>query len=132
MEFVKLALRDSNNGYTYKGSSSIKMDIIGMFLATDVGCYWPTYREWALANKNDPKSLFTYSFGGNTTALEEKGNYIFLTDEHSAEKKPTKFRISCAQFIQLLDDWKEMVCDKKPKEVIIKYENDQFIIEAKD
>jgi hypothetical protein len=35
------------------------------------------------------------------------------------------------QFVQLLDDWQEKVCKPMPTEVIIKYENNQFIIETK-
>ena len=133
-EYVTLVFDETFGNYSYKGapySSSLEMEILGMFLAIDVGCYWPTFRAWALANKNDPESCFTYSFGGDSTELEEKGNYIFLADEHSIEKKPTKLKIPRDQFVQLLDDWKEKVCEKKPKEVVIKHENDQFIIETK-
>jgi hypothetical protein len=36
------------------------------------------------------------------------------------------------QFIKLLDDWQEKVCKLKPKEVIIKHENDEFVIETKN
>jgi hypothetical protein len=125
MEFVKLALRSNGNGYTYKGSSSIRMDIIGMFLATDVGNYGQSFKEWIM----DTTQTATAS---NVTCLEKKAGDIFLSDLYSAEKKPTEIGISFNDLIQLLDNWKEKVCEKKPKEVIIKYENGQFFIETKD
>ena len=40
--------------------------------------------------------------------------------------------MTCEQFIKLLTDWEEKVIKKKPKEVTIKYENDQFVFETKD
>jgi hypothetical protein len=38
--------------------------------------------------------------------------------------------MSRQQFAQLFDDWQEKVCKYRPKEVIIKHENDQFTIET--
>jgi hypothetical protein len=65
--------------------------------------------------------------------MEKENGYVVLTDMYSEETVPTEFKISQQQFVQLLDDWQERVCKPyKPQEVIIKYENDQFIIETKD
>lgn len=36
------------------------------------------------------------------------------------------------QFIKLFDEWLEKVCKKKPKEVMIIHDNDEFRIEVKD
>jgi hypothetical protein len=36
------------------------------------------------------------------------------------------------QFVQLLDDWQEKVCKRKPKEVTITYDGNQFTIETSD
>lgn len=69
---------------------------------------------------------------GNITALEKDGDYIELTDLYSEEEVPTILRISRNQFVKLLDEWEEKVCKQKPKEVIIKYDNGEFIIETKD
>lgn len=37
MNYVKLGM-SSYGSYHYKGSSSVQMDIIGLFLKSDVGC----------------------------------------------------------------------------------------------
>jgi hypothetical protein len=46
------------------------------------------------------------------------------------EKKPTQLRMSRNQLLQLLDSWKDIVCAKEPKEVIIKHEKNQFTIKT--
>lgn len=133
MEFVHLKYCDG--WYSYQGASNIRMGILGCFLLSDVRCYSPTFKEWALADKNTPGSGFTNYIGGNATELEEENNDIYLfdgTEPMTKEIRANGFKINRFQFIQLLDDWKEKVCEKKPKEVVIRHENDQFIIEAKD
>jgi hypothetical protein len=125
MEFARLAIDESYGNYSCKEVSNIDMCILGMFLATDVGCYWPSFKEWVL----DDTQIETSS---NVTHLKKDGNDMLLSDIYSMEKKPTKLRITLDQFVNLLDDWREKVCEAKPKEVIIKYENEQFIIETKD
>jgi hypothetical protein len=37
-----------------------------------------------------------------------------------------------SQLVQLLGEWRDKVCKKAPKEVIIKHENGEFWIETKD
>jgi len=133
MEFVHLKYC-SDGRYPLYDASNIGMTILGRFLISDVGCYWPTFREWAVDDKSDPKSRFTYSFGGNITDLEEEGDDIYLfdgTESMTEEIRANGCKIPRLQFIQLLDDWKEKVCVPKPKEVMIKYENGQFVIETK-
>lgn len=94
-------------------------------MTDDVSCYPLTYREWGLTDKwkNDETN-------GNITALERSGNYILLRDLFSEEDVPTVLKMTRQQFGQILTDWEEKVCNKKPKEVVIKHENDQFIIET--
>lgn len=123
MEYVKL--ENENEGYGYKGSTSIKMDIIGFFLADDIGCYSPTFREWATKEHWRGAS-------GNITMVEKEDGFIYLSDLYSEEENPTELKMTVQQFVQLLDDWRDRVCATKPREVIIKYDNDQFIIETKD
>lgn len=137
MNFVKLSLRNNRIGYSYQDASNIRMCILGMFLATDVGCGGDSiFREWALADKNNPDSGFIHHAGGNATQLEERKNgYIYLCDgtlTFEEMDRSKKLRMSRNQFVRLLDDWKEKVCALKPKEVMIKHENGQFIIETKD
>src|SRR5258707_100677 len=66
---------------------------------------------------------------GNITELEKEDNFILLSDLYSEEETPTELKMTRNQFIKLLDDW-EIICKSKPKEVIIKCENDQFIVET--
>jgi hypothetical protein len=138
MNFVKLAL-SSYGSYSYQESSSTEMDALGFFLATDVGCgkqEWPTFKDWASADKDDPHSGFNEIIGGNVTFLEEDGNGdIHIVDDTGSNDDeeyyiPSRIKVTRQQFVQLFDDWQEKVCKHKPKEVIIKYENDQFIIET--
>ena len=132
MEFVKLILSPYGS-YSYRGASNAEMGILGCFLSTDAEYDWPLFKEWALADKKDPNSKFTYSTGANRTYLEElEDGYMYLTDKDSEENGPMGLKISREQFVQLLDEWREKVCEKKSKKVIIKHENNQFIIETTD
>lgn len=126
MEFIKLLLSQNYKGYSYIESSNTKMGILGLFLTDDVGCSSSPFKEWAFNdNWGDECS-------GNITGLEKEDNYILLTDLYPDEEIPINLKMSREQFVKLLDDWQEKVCKLKPKEVIIKYENDEFIIETKD
>lgn len=113
--------------YSYERSSNIKMDILGLFLTSSVGYDPSSFKEWGLTDKwkNDETN-------GNVTALEKKDNYILLRDLFSEEEIPTVLKMTREQYAQILTEWEEKVLKKNPKEVIIKYENEQFIIETKD
>lgn len=130
MEFIHLVVSDSGR-YRYNNASNIEMNILGHLLASDIGCSLrsnksPTFKDWALDDSLGD------CLSSNLTRLEKEGNYIFLTDIYSDEEVPTEFKISRQQFAKLFDDWQEKVCKRNPKEVIIKYDNDEFIIETKD
>ncbi len=127
MDFVKYIRVSYLNHeyYNYEDASSVVMCILGRFLFSDVGNDISFYKEWLLDNKYN-------SAGGNITELGRIGNYILLSDAYSEENVPTKVKITGTQFLYLLDDWEEKVCKLKPKEVIIKYENGEFIIETKN
>ncbi len=115
--------------YNCKNSSSIEMDILGHFFSSDVRLgkeSYPTFKDWAL---NDSLGM---GVSGNITALEKEGNYVYLTDAYSLEKVPTEVKMTRQQFVQLFDEWQEKVCKNKPKEVIIKHENDLVVIETYD
>lgn len=130
MIFVKLEL-SPHGSYSYVDASTMGMNILGSFLST-IGCHKSMYKEWALADKSDPCGKFGYSCGANTIFLEEEDNYIYLSDNYSEEAVPTHLKMSCEQFVRLLDDWQEKVCKHKPQEVLIKEENGSFIIETHD
>lgn len=55
-----------------------------------------------------------------------------MSDLFSDEKIPTVLKMTRKQYVQVITDWEEKVCKRKPKEVVIKHENEQFIIETKD
>ncbi len=126
MEFVKLLLSANHKSYSYIDASDIKMGILGFFLTDDVRCGSSPFKEWA----------FNDSWGdecsGNITGLEKEGNYILLTDLYSDEETPSVLKMTRKQYVQVITDWQEKVCKLKPKEVIIKYENEEFVIETKD
>lgn len=126
MEFVKYG--QVSNGahkyYNYEDASSIGMCILGRFLVSDVGSDISFYKEWILDNQYS-------SAGGNITELDRVGNYVLVSDAYSEEDHPTELKMTYAQFLKLLDDWEEKVIKLRPKEVLITYENDEFIIETK-
>ena len=126
MEFVKLIL-SSHGTYLYKDASNIEMTILGCFLTDDVGYYPSSFKEWGLTNKwkNDETN-------GNCTFLKKEGNYILLSDLYPEETVPTVLKLTREQYRQILTDWQEKVLKLKPHEVIIKYENDEFVIEIKN
>jgi hypothetical protein len=130
MEFIKL-VKSVTEHYQYEDASNIAMNILGNFLASDAGCSTrlymkPTYQEWAL---DDSLGM---GFSGNITYVDKEGENIFIGDLFSEEEIPTRLKISRQQFIQLMNNWEKKVCEHKPREVIIRHENNQFTIETKD
>ena len=127
MDTVQFLLNISDGDYSTKNASNIEMCILGDFLASDIGCNYPSsFKEWGFNDRWGEET------NGNLTFLEKHGNYIFLSDLYSEENIPTKLKMTREQYMQVITDWEEKVCKLKPKEVIIKYENDQFIIETKN
>src|SRR5580704_12527212 len=126
MKFVRLILDINYGNYSYKDASNMDMYLIGTFLAADVRCHpCSSFKEWAL---NDAETIT----GGNATALEKENDDVYLcdgTEPMTDEIRANGFKIPRVQFIQLLDDWKEKVCKIKPKEVIIKHDGGQFVVE---
>jgi len=126
MEFIKLnRLPMPSVSYSNTNASSIEMCILGYFLISDADDATSEYKKCAL---NDELKYAC----GNITALKKEDNYVILSDLYSEEENPTELKIRKNQFIKLLDDWEEKVCKLKPKEIVIKHENDQFIIETKN
>lgn len=80
MEFIKLIISSSGR-YIYKGASSIKMCILGCFLASNV--YHPlSYIEFIFNEWEESTS-------SNITNLIKKNDNVLLTDLYSEEKIPT-------------------------------------------
>ncbi len=123
MEFVKLMIED--NRYQYEEASNIEMCILGSFLASDVGCYSPSFRDWIFEDQ-------FYSMEGNITVLEKKGNNIVLSDLFSEQEDGGPYlTIRIDEFLRILIEWKQF-CKTKPKEVIITQENGKITLEGKD
>ncbi|HEV2600877.1 MAG TPA: hypothetical protein VGT41_01135 [Candidatus Babeliales bacterium] len=123
MNFVKLVY--NGKYYSYVDVSNMEMHNLGIFLSTDVGYDIELYKNWA---SND-----TYpSVSGNITVVDKENEKVCVCEMYSDEDVPTELLIGIPQFLQLLDDWNEKVCKLRPQEVVIKHENDQFIIETKN
>ncbi len=123
MNYVKL--RYTGNSYFYDGGSSIEMDTLGIFLTDNEGCLGSSFKEWIL-------NPTTECVGGNTVFLEKEGDYVFLEDEYSEEKVPTKLKIHQKELVKILGFWRDKVCKTMPQYVMIKHENDQYTIETSE
>lgn len=132
IDFVKLALDSDRGSYLCKDSSSISMDILKNFLTSDVRCSAflcpsSTWQNWI------PDDEDSDAASGNITRLEKDGPYIHLEDLYpDPEEVSIKVTMLRSQLVQLLDEWRDKVCAKMPKEVIIIHENGEFLIETKN
>jgi hypothetical protein len=132
IDFVKLALDSDRGSYSCKDSSSISMDILKNFLTSDVRCSAflcpsSTWQNWI------PDDEDSDAASGNITRLEKDGPYIYLEDLWpEPEEVPIRLTMLRSQLVHLLDEWRDKVCAKMPKEVIIMHENGEFWIETKD
>lgn len=122
MKFVELVLSPSQR-YAYKHSSDIEMNILGDFLASDVGYRSLPFKQWAYNSESQ-------NISGTLTALKKDADSIMLTDIFTKNEPSATLQMTREQFIQMLDDWQEKVCNVQPKAMIIKQENNQFIIET--
>lgn len=123
MKFVELAISPTQR-YSYKAASDIEMNILGDFLASDVGYRPLPFRQWAF-NKASQNA------NGNLTALEKDADFILLTDIFAKEESSTALKMTFEQFVQILNDWQEKVCNVQPTTIIIQHENNQFVIKTK-
>ena len=122
MSFVKIIY--DGNFYSYDDADSTEMATLGLFLSSDV--YRPSsFINWAFDNESDHACA-------NLTNLDKENGYVLLSDLYSKEETPIELKMTQGQFVQILTDWEEKVCKLKPKEVIIKHENDQFVMETKN
>ena len=120
MKFVELVISPTQR-YAYKNASDIEMNILGDFLASDVGYRPLPFRQWAF-------NFVSENANGSLTALEKKGDTIILTDIFSKEESAVELTMTHQQFVQILNDWQEKVCNVQPKAIIIEHENNKFTI----
>lgn len=124
MEFTKLLLSPNHDIYLFRGASNEEMGIFGLFLTDEVVNDVSYYKEWFFDDKKK-------CIDGNIISLDKEDNYILLENMYSNEEIPTILKMTRQQFLKVLDDWEEII-KLKPKEVIIKHENDEFVIETKN
>ncbi len=129
MNFVKLSFDANYGNYDYREASNEEMSILGLFLTDDVGCKRggsPTLAEWAFQDK------WGTGFSSNATRVEKEGDFIFLSGVFPEEENPTKLKMSRRQFVDIIDEWFNKVCNNKPTIVLIKEDNGQFIMEMQN
>lgn len=124
MPYIKFIIK--NNRYYHLDSDTVEMCILGNFLSSDVGCSnIESFRQFALNDWEEGTS-------SNATHLEKENGDILLSDIYPMEEFASiELRVSKEQYLKLLDSWQN-ICKIKPKEVFIKYEDHQFIIEIKN
>jgi hypothetical protein len=136
MEFVKLIL-EPRGYYTYNGGSDSAIFVLEMLLS-EIGCLKNervSLQDWALADKNDPHCGFGHCIGTNALFLDEDDNGdIHIVDATGGDSEdiyyiPARIKMSRDQFVKLLDEWEEEVCAYKPREVIVKYDGDRYLVE---
>jgi hypothetical protein len=125
MDIVKFLLDENYGDYSYHDDSNIEMCILAGFLTSDIGSHPSSFIEWGLTDKWKNEET-----NGNCTFLRKEGNNILLSDLYSEEESPIELKLTKEQYKQILTDWQEKVLNLRPKEVIIKHENGQFIIET--
>jgi hypothetical protein len=113
--------------YEYQKASNIAMCILGRFLFDDMGTSTSFFKEFVCNDKEDYTNT-------NGTILDKRNGYVYLSNlcpvlEEEIEN-PTEVEMTYVQFLQLLKDWEEKVIKLKPQEVVIKHENNQFILET--
>ncbi len=123
MKYAKLEFNAAWNTYTCTEASDADMLILGNMLADDV-------RGNALSYKQTLADDTLHGQSGNFVSMVKENSYVMLSDLYSEETVPTEFRIPQHAFERLLDDWEEKVYKHKPREVIIKHVNYQFVIET--
>jgi hypothetical protein len=122
-DFARLIFSD--NRYRYEESSSIEMDRLALFLASDVGYFSPGWKEWAL----DQTSDFTTS---NYASLQKEDGYILIGEEFAENLDAGPFfKISIEEFVKVLDQW-EQFCKTRPKEILITRENGVIKMQGRD
>mgnify|MGYP003498212316 CR=1 FL=1 len=115
---------DHDGYYSRIEETDVEMCILGRFLTDDIGSFMQFFLDWASSDQGGVT-------GGNSTNIEKDGDFILLTDEYPVEKfAHIVVTMRRAQFIKLLNDWKEIVCKNRPQELILRYENDEYTLEV--
>lgn len=66
-----------------------------------------------------------------TTTLEKENGMVTLQDLYAGEETAAAtVSMPLQQFVQLLDDWEEKVCKRRPKDVVLVYTDGRYSIET--
>jgi hypothetical protein len=100
--------------------------LLGMFLAVDVKCQ-EAFRVYF-------RDETCTTIAGNSTYLEKKKADVIIYDMYpdEVEGSPMQITVPNDEFAMILNTWLDDICKQKPREVIIKHENDRFSIEMKN
>lgn len=119
------------NGYIYvdKYASNLEMYYLSNLLTSNVACSSiESYLELAYDAE-------FHGGCGNSIWLEKEDGYMSLTDgipdPDEPPQEPIWLKIPLPKYVKLLENWRDQVCKLRPAEVIIRYENEQFIFETK-
>jgi hypothetical protein len=105
---------------------SESIGLFGMFLAVDVKCQEAFRISWC--------DETCTTIAGNSTYLEKGKTSVIIYDMYPDESEgyPKQITIPNNAFAVILNTWLDDICKQRPKEVIIKHENDKFSIEMKN
>ncbi len=125
MKYTKLELNAAWDSYTCTEVSDAELLILGNMFADDV-------RDNAFSYKQTLADDTLRGQSGNFVSMIKENGDVVLRDLYSEMAVPVEFKVTHHAFMQLLNDWQNKVCRPKPKEVLIKYDGSNFIIETKD
>jgi len=133
MNTVKLIYK--NERYDYEEATNREIEILGFFFEDCINRRQESYKsfkDWALADKDDPKSGYGSALGCNITSVEDDGlgNVIVEDDIPVDPENPARIKMTREQFVKLLDEWAEKIIKTLPEEVIIKHDNNEFSVEV--
>ena len=100
--------------YSAEGRLDQIIFVISEFLTSDVLCYCPSFKQWALSKE--------LNFGGNVCGLYRNGDIIELT--YDFDETNTIIKMTTQNFIAMLDQWEE-ICKKEYPEILLSWDGDK-------
>ncbi len=128
MNFVKIHKHPIHGLYTHYEASDESMYLLGSFFS-DIRCDNDSvlfFQQWPFDDSQSD------SISTNAIHLEKNNHCIYLKSAIQGDNdyNNVELILSDQQFGQLMHNWHEKICKHKPQEIIITYDNNQFIIET--
>lgn len=121
-DYVKIHIDKFGHYFPYEIKSK-DLDFLANFLTSDVRCYYPGFKKWAL----DPTRKTT---GSNYAFLRKEDRFVLIGEEFAEDLDAGPFcKIPLDEFIKILDQW-EQFCKTRPKEIWITRENGEIKMEG--